>query len=147
MSSISNDRWRELSPLLDRAIEMDPAERDSWLESLRSGDPQLAADLEDLLDEHKALSEKSFLEHAVELPPETTLEGQTLGAYTLLSPIGQGGMGSVWLARRSDGRYEGRVAVKFLNASALGGRAGLERFRREGDILARLACPGITRLI
>ncbi len=55
-------------------------------------------------------------------------------------------MGSVWLARRSDGRYEGKVAIKFLNA-ALVGRAGEERFRREGSILARLADPNIARLI
>ena len=54
-------------------------------------------------------------------------------------------MGSVWLARRSDGRYEGRVAVKLLNASLVG-RAGEERFRREGSILARLTHPNIARL-
>src|SRR3712207_7785754 len=45
---------------------------------------------------------------------------------------------SVWLGRRSDGRYEAHVAVKLLNA-ALVGRGGEERFRREGTILARLA--------
>ena len=55
-------------------------------------------------------------------------------------------MGSVWLAARSDGRYEGQVAVKLLNA-ALVGRGGEERFRREGTILARLAHPHIARLI
>src|SRR5438552_4753893 len=55
-------------------------------------------------------------------------------------------MCSVWLARRSDGRFEGKVAVKLLNA-ALVGRAGEERFRREGDILARLTHPHIARLI
>src|SRR6185369_12906419 len=66
-------------------------------------------------------------------------------AYTLVSPIGAGGMGSVWLARRSDGRFEGTVAVKLLNASLVG-RAGEERFRREGSILARLAHPHIARL-
>src|SRR4030095_12509997 len=54
--------------------------------------------------------------------------------------------GSVWLAKRSDGRFEGRAAVKLLNASLVG-RAGEERFRREGSILARLAHPHIARLI
>jgi serine/threonine-protein kinase len=54
-------------------------------------------------------------------------------------------MGSVWLARRSDGRFEGRVAVKLLNASRVG-RAGEERFRREGSILAKLTHPHIARL-
>jgi serine/threonine-protein kinase len=55
-------------------------------------------------------------------------------------------MGAVWLARRSDGRFEGRAAVKLLNLSLVG-RAGEERFRREGTILARLAHPHIARLI
>jgi serine/threonine protein kinase/tetratricopeptide (TPR) repeat protein len=75
-----------------------------------------------------------------------TLIGQTVGAYTIVSPIGHGGMGSVWLAKRSDGRFEGFAAVKFLNASLLG-RAGEERFRREGTIVARLSHPSIAHLI
>ncbi len=79
-------------------------------------------------------------------PIEASLAGVTIGAYTLKSSIGHGGMGSVWLASRSDGRFEGQVAVKLLNA-ALVGRGGEERFRREGTILARLAHPHIARLI
>ena len=55
-------------------------------------------------------------------------------------------MGSVWLAERCDGRFEGRAAVKLLNL-ALIGRAGEERFRREGNILARLTHPHIAHLI
>ena len=63
-----------------------------------------------------------------------------------MSRIGDGGMGTVWLGRRSDGRYEGQVAIKLLNA-ALVGRDGEERFRREGVILGRLSHPHIARLI
>jgi tetratricopeptide (TPR) repeat protein len=51
----------------------------------------------------------------------------------------------VWLAERSDGRFEGRAAIKLLNM-ALMGHAGQERFRREGNILARLSHPHIARL-
>ena len=51
-------------------------------------------------------------------------------------------MGSVWLAHRSDGRFEGQAAVKFLNL-ALVGRGGAERFRREGQVLAQ-ACASRT---
>src|SRR4030095_11388955 len=76
----------------------------------------------------------------------TSLVGQTLGVYTLEAPLGQGGMGSVWRARRNDGRFESTVAIKLLNA-ALIGHAGEQRFRREGNILARLAHPNIARLI
>jgi len=54
-------------------------------------------------------------------------------------------MGSVWLAERTDGRFERRVAVKFLNL-ALVGRGGEERFKREGSILGRLTHPHIAEL-
>jgi serine/threonine protein kinase len=50
------------------------------------------------------------------------------------------------MAERCDGRFQGRVAVKLLN-TALVGRAGEERFRREGTILARLRHPRIAHLI
>src|SRR5262249_9320702 len=70
----------------------------------------------------------------------------TFGTHRLVAPLGQGGMGSVWLAERSDGRFERRVAVKFLNI-ALMGRAGEQRFKREGRILACLAHPNIAKLL
>ena len=47
--------------------------------------------------------------------------GLVVGAYTLRAPLGQGGMGSVWLADRSDGRYTGHAAVK-LDANLIGPR-------------------------
>ena len=135
-----------MSPLLDQALDLRPEERGPWLARLRRDDPDIAAEIESLLDEARAAGAARFLESSPEAPERGTLAGQTLGAYTLEAPLGQGGMGSVWLARRSDGRYEGKVAIKFLNA-ALVGRTGEERFRREGSILARLAHPNIARLI
>lgn len=74
------------------------------------------------------------------------LAGRTVGAYTLESLIGEGGMGAVWLARRSDGRFEGRAAVKFLHLPRAS-RDGLARFEREGQILARLRHTNIAQLL
>ena len=54
-------------------------------------------------------------------------------------------MGTVWLAHRSDGRFEGSVAIKLLNV-ALIGRPNELRFAREGSVLARLQHPNIARL-
>jgi len=115
---------------------------------MRDMDPELAHQLVTLLREHEALATEGFLEsYVVELPATgTSLEGQTLGVYTLISQIGQGGMGSVWLAERNDGRFERRVAVKFLNIAFMG-KAGEERFKREGRILALLAHEHIAELI
>jgi eukaryotic-like serine/threonine-protein kinase len=139
------DQWVALSPLLDHALELEGEERSSWI---RSQDPELAYQLELLLREHRFLADEGFLEdRVIELPPtDISLAGQTLGVYTLMSQIGQGGMGSVWLAERNDGLFERRVAIKFLNL-ALMGKTGEERFRREGRILALLAHGNIADLI
>ncbi len=74
------------------------------------------------------------------------LAGRRIGAYILLSHIGTGGMGTIWLAERSDGRFQRQTAVKFLNP-ALVSSTGTERFTREGRILGRLAHPNIAELI
>jgi serine/threonine protein kinase/Tol biopolymer transport system component len=147
MFKLSPDQWRALSPHLDEALEMTDEQRSTWLSSLRTENPILASQLEILLQEHRALSEEGFLEaSAVELPGGPGLAGQTFGVYTLVSQIGHGGMGSVWLAERNDGRFERRVAVKVLNI-ALMGRIGEERFKREGRFLGRLTHPHIAELI
>src|SRR5207302_8400184 len=141
ISTRSPDQWQALSPRLDEALEMTDNERSSWLCSLQSENPTRAYQLKILLREHRELSEEGFLEaSAMELPGGPGLAGQTLGVYTLVSQIGYGGMGTVWLAERSDGRFERRVAVKVLNI-ALMGKGGEERFKREGRILGRLTHP------
>jgi len=147
MSKLSPEQWRTLSPHLDEALEMDYEQRSTWLSSLRTENPILASQLESLLHEYHVLSEKGFLESTLmELPSKVALAGQTFGAYTLVSQIGRGGMGTVWLAQRNDGRFERSVAVKILNV-ALMGRGGEERFTREGRILGRLTHPHIAELI
>ena len=147
MSTLSPDQWQVLSPYLDRALAMTDDQRAAWLSSLRERDPVLATQLAALLDEHRVLAQEGFLDNRqFALPNAAGLEGQTLGPYTLISQIGQGGMGSVWLARRSDGRFERQAAVKFVNI-ALAGRATEERFKREGSILGRLTHPHIADLL
>jgi serine/threonine protein kinase len=147
MSTLSPDQWQALSPYLDQALAMTDDARAAWLSSLGEHDPELAAQLGALLDEHRVLAQEGFLENRRwALPNSAGLAGQTLGPYTLFSQIGQGGMGSVWLARRSDGRFERQAAVKFLNI-ALAGRATEERFKREGSILGRLTHPHIAELL
>ena len=122
-----------------------PSERVARLAEIRRTDPQLATDLEILLARETVIDREAFLEGSA-LPKEATLAGKVIGSYTVDRLLGQGGMGSVWLAHRSDGRFEGQAAVKFLNL-ALMGRGGAERFRREGQVLAKLVHPGIARLI
>ncbi len=147
MSALSPDRWQEVSPYLDRALGLSESERAEWLESVRAEKPDLALLLEELLREHSVLAAEHFLEESLPVPrKQGAWAAQTIGAYTLVEPIGHGGMGSVWLARRSDGRFERNVAVKFLNL-AVGATEALERFKREGKILGQLRHPDIAELI
>ena len=149
MSTLGPDQWQALGPYLDQALAMTDDLRAAWVSSLGEQDPALAAQLGALLDEHRVLAREGFLEKGRWALPNSTgtgLAGQTLGPYTLISQISQGGMGSVWLARRSDGRFERQAAVKFVNIALAG--AGTEgRFKREGSILGRLAHPHIAELL
>jgi eukaryotic-like serine/threonine-protein kinase len=140
------DWWSEISPLLDEAMELPASERELWLADLEQRSPELAAHVRSCLSQVDGLCERKFLEDPIRryLPPG--LEGRAFGAYTLERPLGFGGMGTVWLAHRSDGRFEGQVAVKLLNA-ALVGHPSEQRFAREGRVLARLQHPNIAHLL
>jgi serine/threonine-protein kinase len=140
-------RWEMLSPLLDELLALDAGARASRLAELRQDRGTVADDLEELLAQFTAIEREGFLEGGLMRPvSELSLQGQTIGSYTLDRLLGEGGMGAVWLAHRSDGLYEARVAIKLLNPALLG-PGGLERFRREGRALGRLTHPNIARLI
>ncbi|MEP6609539.1 MAG: protein kinase [Burkholderiaceae bacterium] len=148
MADISATQWQQLSPLLDELLEAEHEERARRLAQIRCDDEALANRLETLIEQRTAVERELFLEGgaAFSMAQEPSLVGQIVGAYTLREPIGHGGMGSVWRAERSDGRYEATVAIKFLNL-ALQGHGGVERFAREGNMLARLSHPNIARLL
>jgi eukaryotic-like serine/threonine-protein kinase len=138
------ERWQRLSPLLDTLIELEPAAREARLAELRAEDAALADELEQLL----ALEDdnQDFLSEPLVTPPPMAKPDTMIGPYKLERLLGEGGMGQVWLARRADGLYQRRVALKLL-------RPGLadpnlrQRFNRERQILARLGHPHIARLL
>ena len=71
--------------------------------------------------------------------------GDRLGAWTLLRPLGEGGMGRVFLAERSDGHYQQQAAIKLLLGWS--GAEALARLTSERQILARLNHPHIAKLL
>ena len=140
------DWWQDLSPYLDQLLEIPPAERPAWLDTLRQRDSVLADRLESLLREHSALAHERFLEGELEVPTdEPSLIGTTVGAYTIVAPIGEGGMGTVWLGERADGEIQRKVAIKFLAGSYRQGWR--DRFFRERQLLASLSHPSIVHLL
>ncbi len=131
---------------LDDLLDLSQAERDASLNHLSLIDPDAADDVRTLLDAHRRLTSEGFLETELSMPRNGPTAGLAVGPYVLTESIGHGGMGSVWRADRSDGRFKGSVAVKLLNPELIGKSSG-DRFTREGQILARLTHPNIARLL
>jgi serine/threonine protein kinase len=148
MMKLDKSRWQAVTPLLEELLDASALVRAERLAQLELQDPGLATDLASLLALRARVKSEGFLETSAldRFDSATRLAGKALGSYTLEREIGAGGMGTVWLAHRADGRYEGRAAVKFLNLGLLG-RGGTERFRREGNALARLGHPNIAHLL
>lgn len=137
----------EIAPYLDRAFELESPQLEQWLAGLETTQPQLVRDLRTLLAQREEVRSTAFLERPLlAAAGKEDLTGLRVGAYTIERLIGRGGMGEVWLASRSDGRFEGKCAIKFLDASITSARL-TERFRREGRLLARLTHPNIARLL
>ncbi|MDR7334940.1 serine/threonine-protein kinase [Roseateles asaccharophilus] len=148
--AFSDAWWDQYSRLTEEAMALPPAGRAAWLDDLS---PQLAPlrdALADFLRQLDAVQSAGYLETpavlsgSAEPAAPSRQAGQRIGPYTLLRPLGTGGMGEVWLAQRADGAYQREVALKLPHAHLLVGRVR-ERFLRERDILARLTHPHIAR--
>jgi eukaryotic-like serine/threonine-protein kinase len=142
---MSKELWSTVKPLLEEALELEPDARAQWLLELRRRSPDLAEELAALLEQSLNELDNLVIPGVGSAVLGQSLTGLVVAGYTLERPIGRGGMGTVWLARRSDGRFEGQAAVKLLNLALLG-EAGEVRFRNEGSVLARLSHPNIGRL-
>jgi eukaryotic-like serine/threonine-protein kinase len=144
MVQTDNARWARILTLLDEALQLEPAQRATWLSEVEAGDAPLAAELRGLLALHAANSASGFMERSP-LERVENLAGARIGPYLIERLLGRGGMGSVWLARRNDGKFEGRAAIKVLERRGLG-RDAARAISHEASLLARLTHPNIARL-
>ena len=135
-----------LSRLLDEALELPAGEREAWLAGLPAADQRHAAQLREMLADHDQRTASGPLSTLPRLgdDPPGARPGDSVGPYRLLRLVGQGGMGSVWMAERSDGAFQRRVALKLPRLSWSDGLA--QRMARERDIGALLEHPHIARL-
>ena len=144
-------RLHHLNALLEQSLALPEEERAAWLDSL-AREPQLVAQLRRLLA-RAAVDSDTFmrspvggaaLDAALGAAAPEDQAGDAIGPYRLIRPLGSGGMSTVWLAARSDGSLQRRVALKLPR---LGWSPGLaQRMARERDILAALEHPRIARL-
>jgi WD40 repeat protein/serine/threonine protein kinase len=153
LKDLSAAEYSRLSELLDSCLALPPEARTEWLFRLDRKDLRSAEILRRLLATSDAEGCGTLLEtgevltrHLASLTRgEETLVGRRVGPYRVLSLLGQGGMGSVWLAERADGLFARQVALKLVHPVLMGGQV-TERFAREREILAGFSHPHIARL-
>src|SRR5215208_2235177 len=126
-------RWQQLKQIFQSALERKPAERSAFLNQACAGDPALRSEVESLISSHDQAGdsiEAMAAEAATEmLADDQTIVGKQIGRYQVLSQIGRGGMGEVFLAQ--DTNLGRKVALKFLPAHFTGDQERVRRFRQE----------------
>ena len=157
---MSDARWQRVKELFAEAMERPAHERSEYIDAVCAGEPAMRAELlsllaagEDSASVPRARAAVAAATRALAIPAtppssENTLQRMlelALGQqYEIVRPLGQGGMGAVYLAReRSLERF---VAIKVLRPELAEAHDGRERFRREARIAAQLSHPGIVPL-
>ena len=146
------ERWQEVKKLLGAALEMEPAERRTFLERTCVHDSFLRGEVERLL----AVGDRAGTEFLKDPASAGTLDesldgsaevwiGRRVGPYKIVEQVGVGGMGEVYRAFRADDQYQKQVALKVVRAGQESGFV-VSRFKNERQILASLDHPNIARL-
>ena len=151
MASPAGNRWQRIESVFYAALDRPPAERPTFLDQACGDDAALRKEVQSLLDaSDKTLGflQKPVQEAARVLDDrEEIISGRQIGSYRLLRVLGEGGMGRVYLAERSDDMYRQQVAIKLMHAGFAQTQRMLLRFGAERQILANLNHPNIGRLL
>jgi serine/threonine protein kinase len=155
---ITAREWKQLFGLLDTLLELADDERPALLAKITHDTPHLSEQLHRLLAENANLGASAHDFTSLRLDDNDVIasrqrikdtaarsEGAEVGPYRLIREIGHGGMSTVWLAVRSDGRMRRPLALKLPHVFMRDGRFA-DRFDREREILEALTHPNIARL-
>lgn len=143
---MTKDRWSTVQNLFEAAVSRPPLQRRTFLQEACGGDQELLNNVLSLLNvEVHSLFEGRAVD-AVSLPEVLSMDGEKVGPYTIRKWLGAGGMGTVYLAERTDGHFEQTVALKLIKRG-MDTETVIRRFESERQILARLEHPHIARLL
>ncbi|MEJ7578746.1 MAG: serine/threonine-protein kinase [Pyrinomonadaceae bacterium] len=146
------ENWKTIKEILLEALKLDASRRRGYLERADIT-PETREEVESLLvleteaEDFMSLSVGEYSKDFLDLnEPPAALINQKVGIYEIVSELGFGGMGAVYLATRADGKFEQKVAIKMLKREF-----NIEKirrnFKREKEILATLAHPNIAKLL
>ncbi|HEX9003896.1 MAG TPA: protein kinase, partial [Blastocatellia bacterium] len=145
------DRWARIDQLLDEALERPAAERSVFLDEACLNDPELRREVQSLLAAHQKAEAKFLKLPALDLAAkhlasekDRSLIGQTISHYSVISVLGVGGMGEVYLAR--DSKLERKVALKLLPPQYTQDAGRIKRFEREARAVSALSHPNIIAI-
>lgn len=152
------DLWLRVKEITADALERPEAERSAFLATACTGDERLLSEVESLLGAHAGADDflsapalagmgaAGLVARAADDAAKPAVPGLRVGPYRILSELGRGGMGVVYLAERADAAFEKQVAIKVVRGGFTG-EALMGRFREERRILATLDHPNIARLL
>jgi eukaryotic-like serine/threonine-protein kinase len=156
------ERWAKVDRLLDEALERAPSERLAFLVESCGDDAALRDEVLSLLQAHEQADQNFLQTPALEIAarqaahhlkstdqtggikPDSSLLGRKLEHYQILSVLGAGGMGAVYLAR--DERLDRKVALKLLPAQFTANTDRIKRFEREARAASALSHPNIITI-
>jgi eukaryotic-like serine/threonine-protein kinase len=149
-SCVTAERWQQVKDLLVRALEVEPSERDSFLQQACGEDSSLRSEIDGLLaadSDGELLQPAAILNHEAIYNEHTRAHiGRHIGPYQIVEEIGCGGMGEVYRAFRADDQYRKEVAIKLVRAGQ-DSKFVITRFKLERQVLADLDHPNIARLL
>lgn len=144
------EHWQRVKEVLNAALGRDPHERAAFLSQACGGDESLRHEVESLIISHgeagSFIEEPAFNVNAEMFADEQTesLAGRSFGPYEILSQLGAGGMGDVYLAQ--DGRLGRQVALKLLPSQFTSDADRLLRFQQEARAASALNHPNILTI-
>lgn len=142
---MNSDQWQKAKEIFDAALKCEPHERAPFLDASCGGDAVLHREVESLLaasdDTRSFLEQPAVGEVAEIIAGQTSPAGKILSHYKILSPIGAGGMGEVYLAQ--DIKLDRNVAIKILKEKFAKHESNLRRFIREAKAASALNHPNI----
>ena len=144
------ERWQEVNRLFHSALALEPVQRAAFLDQACADDPELRKEVESLIDSSEISD--TFIEApgfgpAAQLLGEETRDlsvGQRIGHFKILSLLGSGGMGEVYLAQ--DSKLGRKVALKLLHASFTKDDERARRFEQEARAASALNHPNILTI-